>query len=281
MKQHKKYIRNGMLTAFFLLLVYLFLFGRLFPFSPIIIGFEKKEFDKAIIYYHQTDNLNEFLSFNDVIEGVERFHRMKFKKKVKIFLTESDKEYKRYTGTTARFVTQPIEGRIFISNRAKTEYRNEKIQFYTYLEHELSHSILYQNMSFIRSLSYPTWFMEGFAMYSAKQVGTDGYYSYQQTKEKISEGYFVKPEDWGTIISKKGESVINCKLENKYWFIYSEFALIINDLVIQFGEDQVIDFLEKSLHETDFYKLFNTTFGQSFNDYINDFKTIGVKNIEN
>ena len=272
MKQYKKDIRKGVLLAFLVFLVYLFLFGRLFPFSPIIIGFEKKEFNNGIVYYHKTDNINEFLSIDSIIEGVERFHKLTFNKKVKIILTESDKEYKRYTGTTARFVTQPLEGRIFISNRAKIEYRNKEIQFNTYLRHELSHSILYQNMSFRRSLSYPTWFMEGVAMYSANQVGTDGYYDYEQTKKKIEEGYFVEPNDWGTIISKKGESVKNCNLKNKYWFIYSEFALIIQDLINQFGEDQLINFLTVSLNEKSFYKLFNNTFGQSFDDYIKNYR---------
>ena len=272
MKQYKKYIKNGILTVFLVIFVYLFLFGRLFPFSPIIIGFEKKEFNKAIIYYHKTDNISEFLSIDTIIEGVERFHKLKFKKKVKIFLTKSDKEYKRYTGTTARFVTQPLKGRIFISNRAKTDYRNKKIHIYTYLKHELSHSILYQNMSFIRSLNYPSWFMEGIAMYSAQQVGTDGYYGYEQTIEKMREGYFVEPNDWGTIISKKGESVNNCKLENKYWFIYTEFALIINHLVVQFGEDKLIVFLKESLNTKDFYRLFKITFGQSLENYLKNIK---------
>lgn len=272
MKQHKKKIRSGILIVLLVFLAYSFLFGRLFPFSPIIIGFEKKDFNKTIIYYHKTDNINEFFPIDTIIEGVERFHRLTFKRKVKIFLAESDKEYRRYTGTSARFVTQPLKGRIFISNRAKTEYRNKEIQFYTYLKHELSHSILYQNISFIRSLGYPTWFMEGIAMYSAKQVGSDGYYSYKQTKEKIKEGYFVEPNDWGTIITSKGKSVVNCKLENKYWFIYSEFALIINNLINQYGEDKFIDFLKDSLNTKDFYQLFKITFGQSFENYLKNIK---------
>lgn len=62
-------------------------------------------------------------------------------------------------------------------------------------------------------------------MYSAKQVGTDGYYSFEQTKEKIKAGYFVEPDDWVAIITSKGKSVVNCKLENKYWFTYQLYQL--------------------------------------------------------
>ena len=272
MKKHKRKIGSFILIVLLVFPGYSFLFGRLFPFSPIIIGYKRKEFNKAIIYYHKTDNINEFFSIDSIIDGVERFHRLTFKSKVKIFLAESDKEYKRYTGTSARFVTQPLKGRIFISDRAKNEYRNKEIQFETYIKHELSHSILYQNISFIRSLDYPTWFMEGIAMYSAKQVGTDGYYSFEKTKEKIKAGYFVEPDDWGTIITSKGKSVVNCKLVNKYWFIYSEFALIINDLINQHGEDKLIDFLKGSLDSKDFYQLFKITFGQSFDNYLRNFK---------
>lgn len=276
MVQNKRNIRNSILLILLVLIIYLFLFGRLFPFSPIIIGFKKIEYKNAIVYYHYPDSVNEFSSVESIIEGVERFHGLRFKKKVKIFLTNSDKEYKRFTGTTARCITQPLGGRIFISNRAKNEYRNEKIQFYTYLKHELSHSILYQNMSFIRELSYPTWFMEGIAMYSANQVGTDGYYSYEQTREKIKEGYFVEPSDWGTIVSSKGESVRNCNLENKYWFIYSEFALIINELIIQNGEDKLIDFMNKTLTNKDFYQLFSNSFGKSFENHLYNVKRLSL-----
>jgi hypothetical protein len=264
MRRYKKKIRNSILIILLIFFVYSLLFGRLFPFSPLIVGFEKKEYKNALVFYHKTDSINEFSSIDSIIEEVERFHSLRFKKKVR---------YKRYTGTTARFVTQPLDGRIFISNHAKIEYRNNKIQFYTYLKHELSHAILYQNMSLIRSLSYPKWFMEGIAMYSARQVGTDGYYNYEQTKEKIKEGYFVEPGDWGTIISSPGESVINCKLDNKYWFIYSEFALIINELIIQYGEDKLIDFIKDSLTNKDFYQLFKITFGQSFENYLDNIKT--------
>ncbi len=185
----------------------------------------------------------------------------------------SDTKYKNYTGTRARYVTQPLYGRIFISNRAKNDYRNKKIHFYTYLKHELSHSILYQNMSLLRSLTYPAWIMEGLAMYSANQVGTDGYYTYEQTEEKIHEGYFVEPDDWGTILSAKGESVINCKLENKYWFIYSEFALIIRNLIDQYGQDHSIEFIKGTLTNKDFNQVFIISFKISFEEFLR-----GIKN---
>jgi len=273
MNPSKKHIRRGIGIVFLILLAYLFLFGRFLPFSPLIIGFEKKESDKAIVYYHKTDSADEFASIDKIIEEVEKFHGLKLKKKVKIFLTASEREHKRYSGTTARFVTHPPEGRIFISNRAKNEYRNKEIRFDTYIKHELSHTLLYQNMSLIHSLSYPAWFMEGMAMYSAGQVGTDGYYSYDQTNETIADGIFAEPDDWGTIITGKGETVKNCPLENKYWFIYSEFALLVNKLAVQYGEDKVMDFLRNSLTEKDFYMLFNRTFQQSFEAYVETVRT--------
>ncbi len=273
MKLSIKNIRKGIGIVFLFTLAYLFLFGRFLPFSPLIPGFEKQESDKAIVYYHKTDAANEFAAIDKIIEEVEKFHGLKLKKKVKIFLTASEREHKHYSGTTARFVTHPPEGRIFISNRAKNEYRNRQIRFDTYIKHELSHTLLYQNMSLIRSLSYPAWFMEGMAMYSARQVGTDGYYSYEQTKETIANGIFVVPADWGTIISGKGETVRNCPHENKYWFIYSEFALLVNNMAVKYGEDKLMDFLKSSLTEKDFYELFERTFRQSFEAYLDTVKT--------
>jgi len=272
MGQYKQVISIAIILVLLVLSIYLFLFGPLFPFSPLIIGFKEKEYNKARIYYQQGDSTDEFCIVDSMIHDIENFHHLTFKNKVEIFLTNSDNKYKHITGTMARFITKPLYGRIFISDHAKIEYRNKKIHFETYLKHELSHAILYQNMSLTRSLSYPAWFLEGMAMVAANQAGTDGYYTYEQTKEKIREGYFVEPDDWGTIISIKGKSVLYCKIENKYWFIYSEYALIIHNLIIQYGQEKLIEFLKESLTNHDFYHLFSTLFGQNFDIYLNSIK---------
>ena len=40
-------------------------------------------------------------------------------------------------------------------------------------------------MSLILALNYPGWFTEGTAVYSANQMGVDGYFSKEETLNKI------------------------------------------------------------------------------------------------
>lgn len=255
------------------IIFYLFLYGRLFPFSPVIIGFEKYEFEKATIYFHDNEDISDFKVIDSLIYKTEQFHQLTFKRKVKIFICNSDSEIKRLSGCSTRFNTQ-LNGRIFVSGKANEERKKRKIHLDTYLKHELSHSVLFQNMSLILALNYPGWFTEGTAVYSANQMGVDGYFSKEETLNKIKEGFFVEPKDWGTIlsISSKGKTVKECSIENKYKFIYSEYGLIVESLIQAYGKDKFDTFLEKSLSENDFYGLFERIYNEEFTEYISKFK---------
>ncbi|MCB0628242.1 MAG: hypothetical protein R2824_30440 [Saprospiraceae bacterium] len=149
----------------------------------------------------------------------------------------------------------------------------ETEHIHTYLKHELSHLLLYQNMSLKKVISYPQWFIEGVAVYSSNQFGLDGYPSIAETYKKINEGNFVQPEDWGSVFSSKGASVKNCSVPQKYKFIYAEFGCIINDLVATYGRDNFLKFMKQSLNQNDFYALFYQTYGKGFSEYKDEFKT--------
>ena len=230
-----------------------------------------------MIYYHKGDSVPEFSIIDSLVKTVEDWHRMAFMHRVKIFLTKSMNEYKNRTGTTARFVTMPMEGRIFISPAAKSDFRQGTIHLGIYLKHELSHSILYQNTSLFRSLRYPGWFMEGLAMYSSGQCGTDGYYTFDQVREKMNTGIFVEPTDWGTIVSSKGPTVTKCPVPDKYHFIYSEFALIVCSLESKIGRNRFTDFIRQSLKSPDFGEEFKNTFGMDLSNYLADFKKTTIQ----
>ena len=251
--------------------MYQVLYGRLLPFSPIVTGFNKQQHQRATIYYQSAD-ISRFGFIDSLVQAVEESHQLTFQRKVEIFVCDSDQKYRRYTGATARFITTPVYGRIFISTRAVKDYENQKIHLSTYLKHELSHSLLYQNMSLFHSLQYPGWFLEGLATYSAGQMGVDGYLTPEETAAKIKDGFFVEPKDWETIISSKGKSVKECPLENKYYFIYSEYALIVQDLVQLQGEEIFRSFLQQSVHNSDFYQLFRETYQMDFDCFIKNFK---------
>jgi len=256
--------------------IYLFLWGPLFPLSPIIIGFDQKEFAGATIYYHQGTDISKLINVNidKLIKETEDFHQLKFQKKVEIIICNSDNELARLTGgCKSLFVTTPVYGRIFISSKAKNEIKEKKINYLVYLKHELSHSLLFQNMSLYRSQYYPGWLMEGIAVYSSNQMGVDGYYTKEETFVKIKEGYFLNPEDWGTtLLKRQGLNVINFPLANKYRFIYSEFACIVDDLIQKYGKEKFNQFFIALLKNGHDNQIFQQIYGIEFNNYLDDFR---------
>jgi len=254
------------------ILLYQFLAARLLPYSPVIIGFHRQDYRRVQIYY-QAQDISPFWSIDSLVQAVERSHSLIFRRKVEIFICTSDRQYRRYTGSAARFITTPLYGRIFISARAFRDTVKGIIHLDTYLKHELSHSLLYQNMSLLHSLRYPGWFMEGLATYSAGQMGVDGYLNPAETAAKIGEGYFAEPVDWGTVISSKGKTVTEITLENKFFFIYAEFALIISDLIQNYGKERLKELLMRSLDERDFDKLFFQIYRIDFESYIKRFRS--------
>lgn len=267
----KKSILLATLLLVTTVLIYFFLWGRLFPFSPVILGFEREEFDKAVIYYREGTDISNYSVIDSLIDKVEDFHQLRFKKKVGIFIFNSDAEYTRRTGMRTRFVTFPVHGRIFVSGKAKAEFEEGKIHMSVYLKHELSHSLLFQNMTLYHVLHYPGWLAEGIAVYSANQMGVDGYFTKEETFETIRDGYFFHPDDWGTLLRRK-EGLEDFSLPDKYRFIYSEFACIVDDLIQSYGQEKLNQYMTALLSEKDDGEVFRRIFGVDFENYVDDFR---------
>ncbi len=125
----KKKLIIGTVLLIIAVIIYSFLWGRLFPFSPIIIGFEQKEFNKAIIYYRKDTDISKFIIIDSLTNEVEDFHQLKLKKKVKIFIFNSDKEYTRHTGKKTRFVVFPLLWKNLCIRQSKNRIRRRKNSF--------------------------------------------------------------------------------------------------------------------------------------------------------
>jgi hypothetical protein len=271
MKITKGKIFKSILLLLFGFLVYQFLYGKLIIISPIVIGFEKHRTENSIIYFHKTETGLDSEILDSLILEAEQFHKLKFNKKVKIFMCKTDKEYKRYTGSSSRMVT--IFGNaIFVSGMVNGERKASKNSFDIYLSHELSHLLMYQNMSLQTAVRYPQWFLEGLAVYSSNQFGKDGYLTKKDVSEEIKKGNFVEPNDWGTAFSPKGNTVKDCKVPKKYRFIYSEFGTIVGDLIDTYGQENFFNLIQQSLNKNDFYIVFNKNYGIEFSKYLTEFK---------
>jgi hypothetical protein len=268
----KKRIVLGLILAILCGTALLLVWGRLAPLSPWIVGFEHRESSKAMVYYHQGTSLLKLAMIDSLIEQVESWHRLTFKTKPRILLCGSDREYRRIAGRRARFVVFPPHGRLYVSASALRDANEGRIHFDVYLAHELSHALLYQNMSSWRALSYPGWLLEGIAVRSSDQMGVDGYLTKEAATDTIRKGYFVPPDDWGTIVTKQKKSITDLPLENKMWFIYAEFGCLVDRLIGTYGKDPFLRFLNATLTESDYQKSFKNAFGVGFEEFLRLFR---------
>jgi len=250
-----------------LILGYLFLFGKLFPYSPIAIGFARHEMAHTVIYVQHGSDFNKYQIIDNLLGPVEAFHQLKFKSKPKIYIFSDRLSYLRRTVTQARFYAYP-NGNLVVSPWAIAEADSGKISLEIYLTHELSHSLIYQQMGVLAAYKCPQWLMEGIAVYSSNQMGTTWYPSKEETYMAICDGNYFPPEYYKT--SREDEVKLNVKY--RIAFIYSEFGCIVDYLVESYGKDKLIDLI-KSLSNNENYKVaFMKIYGIDFDGFLLDFQ---------
>ena len=267
MKIRIKYFALSLFLILFIVIIYMLLWGKLFPYSPIIIGFGKYELNNTIIYVQQGAKFNEFTRLDTLTKSVESFHELKFINKPKIFIFKDNESYYQRSISKARFCAFS-SGALIISPWALKEDKQGIISLDIYIKHELSHILIYNYNGFLAEFKYPSWLLEGLAMYSVNQMGTSFYPSIENTYKAIREGNFMPPQYFKT--NKEDEIKINVKY--KIAFIYSEFGCIVDYLVKTFGRKKFIKYIKALLDENDNESQFNKVYSRDFNEVISEFK---------
>lgn len=257
----------GVILILFLTLCYELTCGKLFPFTPVVIGFTKHELSNTIIYVQNGANYKDFQRLDTLTLYVEKFHEMKFNAKPEIFIFNDSLGFIRRSFSKARFSAYP-SGRLLISPWALRENLEGKISLEIYVQHELSHVLLTQYMSYWRAYLYPDWLMEGIAVYSTNQMGTSFYPSKEETYDLIVEGNFLPPLDYKT------DKEDNVKLNVKYpiAFKYSEFACIVDYLITRYGKKKLLAFMKNLFENSNNNEVFKKVYNIEFSKVIQDFK---------
>jgi hypothetical protein len=260
-------------VAFVLFAVYELLLGRLFPFSPVVVGFSRQEYRSSVVYHHEQPESSQLSYLSDVVALEEEYHGMSFRWKPEIFFCKDDSEYRRLTGGEARF--NAINGRLFVSQRAQADARQGKIELRTYLTHEMSHCLLQQRMSIWRSLKMPRWLLEGTAMDCAGQVGVGIYPAKPKVYEAVARGLFCEPADFGTYLDGEKGTAISCPMDNKTAFFYSEFGCLVEFLRSSYGAQRYQAFLRDVVgsRTLNIESSFERVYGAKLVDEITRFKT--------
>jgi hypothetical protein len=267
MKRKKKIIFYLFFVIIIILLVWLFLFGKLFAYSPIVLGFSKYELNNTVVYLQNGSPFKEFGILDSIVKPVERFHQLQFQHKPEIFIFSDSNSYLARSVTKARLFVYP-NGKLFVSPWAIREAAEGKISLEIYVGHELSHTLLYQNMGVLAAYNYPQWLMEGIAVYSSKQMGTSWYPDKKETYSEIRKGNFLHPK----LFKTNQEDQVQLNVKYRVTFIYSEFACIVDYLIETFGKEKFLLYMKSLLNNNDHDKVFKEIFNLEFENFIADFK---------
>jgi hypothetical protein len=267
MKRKMKFLIFSFFSIVCVVLVYLFLFGKLFAYSPLVLGFSKYELNNAVVYLQNGSPFKQFGIIDSIVKPVERFHQLQFQPKPEIFIFSDSSSYINRSVTKARLFVYP-NGKLFVSPWAIKEAAEGKISLEIYVGHELSHTVLYQNMGVLAAYNYPQWLMEGIAVYSANQMGTSWYPGKKETYSEIKKGNFLYPK----LFKTKEEDKLQLNVKYRLTFMYSEFACIVDYLIEKYGKEKFLTYMKSLLNNNDHDKAFKEIFNVEFDKFISDFR---------
>jgi hypothetical protein len=247
-------------------LSYALIWGRLFPYSPVIVGFDRTDYPSVAVYTQKGFDFGDTGWIDSLPRRVEEFHGLGFSSRPRVFLFGDDETYSRRSPSRARLCAFP-SGSVVVSPWASREDAEGLISLETYLTHELSHTLLYQHMSPITALRYPRWLLEGIATLGADQMGATFYPDADETRLLIARGNWMPPALFG----EQGEDSVRLDVENRQPFIYCEFALIVEDLIDRFGRVRFQEYMTGLFEEGDHDDVFEDTFGIGFDSYLTGF----------
>jgi hypothetical protein len=246
----------------------LFLWGKLFPYSPMKLGFSRHELSNTIVYVQHRAKFDDYTMIDSYPPAVEKSHELRFRMKPVIYIFRDKVSYLHRSMTKARFCAYP-NGSLVVSPWALQEAREGKISLEIYLKHELSHTLLYQHMGIVAAYVYfPRWLLEGIAMYHANQMGTSWYPGEKETYVYISQGNFIDPRDYST--AREERAVLNVKYPIA--FIYSEFGCIVDDLITTYGKEKFTQYVKRLSHASSHEKVFREIYGIDFDSFLLDFR---------
>jgi hypothetical protein len=246
-------IKKGVIAIFILvitILIYSFIWGILFPWSPIKFGFNKVSYSDSSIFYPNNMSIPiDYELIDHLMSETEKFHNLRFKKKVNIIICATKSQYQRFSTQRSPICTMYTGSVIYVNPSIRDTKRDIK----SFLKHELSHAIIYQNTTILKASKMKRWISEGLAVFYGNS------HHYHQGKEffilAVDEGYFFE-------FIKNSGNIGHIPKDIRYSFEYAEYRYFIEYLVVNFGSDLFFKFihqyvLEPELEEELFKQIYN------------------------
>lgn len=243
MKTKKKY---WALLVLVIIISYL-LWGPLFPWNPVKIGYKKISSKKATVYINDiTEKDSVVYRINEIISEEEKFHNLKYVDGISIIILNKESNMKRYLPWlkgSGYSVTLSLVNLIYIGPNARKSSNGIE----PYLKHELSHLLIDQNTTFkkARIIHEQGWFAEGIAEYFS------GHYFY--SKEEFLKLCAIKNLNFKSLHEENPlkMSIGETRLKYTYYKFFIEF------LVENYGLTKLQEYLKKYInHPQDYKKYF-------------------------
>jgi hypothetical protein len=142
----------------FAFVFYAFLYGPLFPWSPIKPGYNHLSLARADVYYAQATTPDPAYSqLGSLIAEADSFHRLPLRKRIRIITCRDWGDFARFVptlrGRVVGAVTYDTGTVIFVTPKIAERH------FYLaeFLRHELSRAVLHQNTTFWAGRGLNTW----------------------------------------------------------------------------------------------------------------------------
>ncbi len=189
----KKIISFLMVAAVAGILVYIFLFGKLFPYSPVVVGFDRHELQHAVVYVEKGARFDRFQEIDSHIRKVEDFHTL-----------SSGKSRESFSSATGN-LRRPLRRRpvlCFLQRRYRRFPPGLRRSVEGLISMEIYSGTSCPTPCFFSSrplerLPVSKWLLEGIAVYSAGQMGTSWYPSKEQVYGYLRDGDFMPPAIYG------------------------------------------------------------------------------------
>jgi hypothetical protein len=215
-------------TAFFaltLLLLLIFPYGPLFPWSPVKPGYERLVLQRADIHYPKGWPLDpQYRKVDQFLDESEAFHRMKVGKRIDIVACADWASFWRFlpqhrSSRGIGAVTLATGTVIYMSPRLA----DRGLDVGEFLRHEISHATLHQNQSLMNAyrMSEAQWLSEGIAVAYGKQKA---YYSYDEfltrARRERDVALFLDPARRGEV-----RGIFEMRYAYAVWRAFNEYLM--------------------------------------------------------
>jgi len=290
MKAKRKYLYlSGTICACFLLLAlfYLCFFGPLVPYCPIKFGFDEIRQDRFTLYYPKgREVFSEHRNIAKLITEAEQFHKLTFKKHLRIVVCASAEQYRRFSMGSGHACTTQTGTVIYIAPSLwETTYPPELVvdgskldllppvrkgprPVLEFLKHELSHAILYQNTSLLKAVKINTWLEEGLAVY----FGNRSHYYRGKDLRLLA----VEQDNFFNIFDDEAMPP-HIPKEILHTFRYGIFCAFVDYLITTYTLDAVLHFVHDYIQMPDQEEaLFHAHFGTTEEEALGQFQNTVV-----